>query len=91
MFFQLNLPLSCIRSQKLAAAVEEGLENKFKLETKISTANMVVFDAEGRLRKWDCAEKILEEFYYVRLEYYQKRKDHLVDVLKVELEKLTNK
>jgi DNA topoisomerase II len=56
------------------AALAEGLENKFKLVSFINTTNMVAFDPEGRIRKYNSAEEILEEFFHLRLEYYQKRK-----------------
>jgi DNA topoisomerase-2 len=58
----------------LAQALTEGLLSKFKLVNYINTTNMVAFDAEGRIRKYNTPEEILIEFYHLRLEYYQKRK-----------------
>jgi len=60
--------------KEIAKAETEGLEKFFKLNTQISTSNMIAFDLEGKIRKYKSAEEILEEFYTVRLEYYQKRK-----------------
>lgn len=70
--------------------VNEGILQKFKLVSTMSTANMVAFDPQGRLKKYDSPEAILREFYYVRLEYYQRRKDVLCDRLKNQLDKISN-
>jgi DNA topoisomerase-2 len=52
----------------------EGLEEKFKLVKTIGTTNMVAFDPEGRITKYDSAEDILKAFYAVRIKFYEKRK-----------------
>ncbi|KAF8523124.1 DNA topoisomerase II [Hysterangium stoloniferum] len=70
--------------------VNQGLLGFFKLSTKISTSNMMCFDAEGRMKKYDSPETIIADFYTMRLAYYQKRKDFLSNELETQLEKLTN-
>lgn len=60
--------------KELDKAAEQGLINYFKLITKISTNNMMCFDAEGKIKKYNTPEEIIEEFYAIRLAYYQKRK-----------------
>ncbi|KAK9472391.1 DNA topoisomerase [Dipodascopsis tothii] len=75
---------------EMQAAVAEGLLNKFKLTTTISTNNIVAFDASGRIKKYENAEEILCEFYYLRLEYYQKRKDLIVSTINFQLDRLSN-
>ncbi len=47
-------------------------------------ALQVLFDPYGVLRKYDTAEDILKDFFKVRLEYYQKRKDYLTGLLAVQ-------
>ena len=66
------------------------LEELFKLSKSMATTNLVAFDAQGRIHKYASPLDIMEEFYQVRLRYYQKRKDHLLDVMRRDLEKLTN-
>lgn len=39
-----------------------------------------MFDAEGRIRRYQTAEDILLEFFSLRLEYYSKRRDMLIKV-----------
>lgn len=59
---------------QLAKAEAEGLEKKFKLTTTVSLTNIVCFDLEGRIKKYDKIDDIFDCFYDLRLKYYQKRK-----------------
>ena len=58
----------------MKAALEEGLEEKFKLSRSIATSNLVAFDAEGRITKYATVEDIMKEFYGIRIKFYEKRK-----------------
>ncbi|XP_028109402.1 DNA topoisomerase 2-like isoform X2 [Camellia sinensis] len=60
--------------ENLIMAKQEGLLKKFKLTTTISTSNMHLFDLKGVIKKYETPEQILEEFFHVRLEFYEKRK-----------------
>lgn len=66
---------------------------------------MIAFDSNGKIHKYESPEEILEEFYPLRLQYYQKRKvcfasavityiddnqDHVSNELSNELDKLNN-
>ncbi|EST09519.1 Toprim domain protein [Kalmanozyma brasiliensis GHG001] len=73
-----------------AEIAEKGPDAFFKLSCQISTTNMVLFDQDGKIKKYSSPEEILEEFYLLRLSYYQKRKEHLVDQLKLMYDKLSN-
>ncbi|CDR87300.1 probable DNA topoisomerase II [Sporisorium scitamineum] len=73
-----------------AEIAEKGADAFFKLSCQISTTNMVLFDQDGKIKKYSSAEEIMEEFYLLRLSYYQKRKEHLVDQLKLMYDKLSN-
>lgn len=62
-------------SQKeLEKAEAQGFIEYFKLTTKINTSNMICFDPDGKIKKYNSPEQMLEEFYPLRLAYYQKRK-----------------
>ncbi|KAK6346964.1 DNA topoisomerase 2 [Orbilia brochopaga] len=74
----------------MEAALKEGLEAKFKLTKTASTTNMVAFDAQGRLTRYETPEDMLKEFYFVRLKLYQARKDYALGELNKQLKKLTN-
>lgn len=68
----------------------KGAETFFKISSQVSTSNMVLFDAQGKIKKYSSPEEILEDFYLLRLGYYQKRKEHLVEDLKTIYERLSN-
>ena len=61
-------------AKELEKAKEQGLIKFFNLTSKIITSNMTCLDFEGKIRKYDSPEEILEAFYPVRLAYYEKRK-----------------
>lgn len=61
-------------AKALEKAEEKGLAEHFKLISKVATSNMICFNLDGKIRKYDSPEAILEEFYPARLAYYQKRK-----------------
>ncbi|MCO5599921.1 hypothetical protein L7F22_054028 [Adiantum nelumboides] len=73
-----------------AEVAEKGAEAFFKLSSQISTTNMVLFDHQGKIKKYTSPEEILDDFYLLRFEYYSKRKDYLVDELKLQYERLSN-
>ncbi|KIM47986.1 hypothetical protein M413DRAFT_22556 [Hebeloma cylindrosporum] len=77
-------------AKDLEKAEAQGLLEFFKLTSKINTSNMICFDFEGKIKKYDSPEEILEDFYPVRLAYYQKRKDYLANEIQTAFEKLTN-
>ncbi|XP_004499912.1 DNA topoisomerase 2 [Cicer arietinum] len=80
-----------MKLDKIATIMQEGLFKKFKLSSTISTSNMHLFDAEGKIKKFDTPEQILEEFFPLRLEYYEKRKKYILANLERLLLILDNK
>ncbi|OWM78385.1 DNA topoisomerase 2 [Punica granatum] len=80
-----------LSEENMIIAKQEGLMKKFKLTSTISTSNMHLFDAKGIIKKYDTPEQILEEFFPLRLGFYEKRKKFLLDNLEMELLKLDNK
>jgi DNA topoisomerase-2 len=74
--------------------VEHGctmLEKCLGLYTTQSTTNMNMFDANEKLKKYNTPEEIVDDYYPVRIEYYQKRKTYLLDALRKELLVLSNR
>merc|ERR1719356_2000602 len=68
-----------------------GLEKTFKLKSSIPISNMVLFDAEGKIAKYNSALDILVDFCKLRRTVYDKRKAHMVAKLTREKEILSNK
>lgn len=69
-----------MEDKHMANALAKGLEETFKLSTTMATSNIVLFDAQGRIHKYATVMDVLEEFYHIRLRYYEKRKVCLNDV-----------
>ena len=67
------------------------LQNKLKLVSTKTTSNLHLFDAKQRMRKFEKVEDIVDEYFPVRLDYYQKRKDYLITKLEREVMVLHNK
>lgn len=70
---------------------QHGLEKIFRLSSSIGTSNMVLFDAEGKIKKYATALEIMQDFCTLRKEVYKQRKDFLVAKLSRDKEILTNK
>ena len=69
----------------------EGVEKYMKLYTTQSSTNMHLFNEKEQLRKFDNVYQIIDEYYSIRYEYYNKRKLYLVEKLDKELVVLSNK
>ncbi|CAK9047877.1 DNA topoisomerase 2-alpha (DNA topoisomerase II [Durusdinium trenchii] len=74
-----------------AQADKENLEKAFKLRSSISLNNMMLFNADGKIKKYESALDILREFADVRLSIYETRKAYLLGRLTRECEVLSAK
>ena len=68
-----------------------GLEKHMKLVSSNTSTNMYLFDADERLRKYECVEDIVKDYYRTRIGMYRERIAYIVDVLERELCLLSNK
>ncbi len=68
----------------------DGVEKLLKLYSINSTNNMHLFNSKEQLTKYDTVEDIIDEYYIVRLDYYKKRREFLLEKIKVELVEMTN-
>ncbi|XBH67531.1 hypothetical protein VPH35_095897 [Triticum aestivum] len=64
---------------------QEGLEKKFKLTSRVGTTNMHLLDSDGKIRKYDTPEDILKEFFKLRLKFYGRRKEVMLENIRKEL------
>jgi DNA topoisomerase-2 len=58
----------------MQGCVDKGFEETFKLSKTVATSNLVAFDGQGRIHKYETVLDIMEEFYHIRLNFYEKRK-----------------
>ena len=68
-----------------------GIEKLLKLTTTVLTTNMHLFNHRCCLHKYGSVNEIIDEFYEVRMETYQKRKDAMILNLGQILCKLSNR
>jgi len=71
-----------------ARAYPAEFEGKFKLTSSFRTTNMVAFNAERKITRYDSVGAILEEFYGVRLAAYGARKAHELARMAAEIREL---
>eukprot|EP01116_Phalansterium_solitarium_P015953 TRINITY_DN3599_c0_g1_i1.p1 TRINITY_DN3599_c0_g1~~TRINITY_DN3599_c0_g1_i1.p1 ORF type:complete len:1533 (-),score=573.08 TRINITY_DN3599_c0_g1_i1:16-4614(-) len=77
---------------KLNELEDKGIvEKTLKLVSSFPISNMHAYDPAHRIAKYASPEDVLKEFFAIRIEYYGKRKEHLVGELKREWLKLDNK
>lgn len=68
---------------------EIGFYERFKLVAPVALTNLVCFDHRGKIKKYDDPREILQEYFDVRLQMYQDRKDHLMSHLQKIIDKLS--
>ena len=84
----LNEPID---ESKDSANVYNNFEKTMKLYSTLSTNNMHLFNDEEKLTKYSDVKEIIDCYFPIRLEYYQKRKDHQITTLEEEVNLLQNK
>ncbi|CAJ0747567.1 10101_t:CDS:2 [Entrophospora sp. SA101] len=77
--------------EQMEKAEKKGLEKTFQLTTALATSNMMCFDPNNKLAKYETAEDIIKEFYHERSELYVKRKNQLIKNLQKQVNIIDNK
>lgn len=70
---------------------DEDVETLLGLTKKISTTNMTLFGLDGTIKRYNCAEEILWDFYLCRKKFYVKRRNYIVETLENKLRSFTEK
>lgn len=63
-----------------------NIEKILKLVSTFKISNMHLYGSEGHIKKYNTVHDIINDYYNVRLELYQKRKDMLLETLENQLE-----
>lgn len=68
-------------------------DTEFKMITTkpVSKTNMHAFDSNGKIKKYESELEILEEFFKVRMLFYEKRKEQKLKDLEIEIESLDSR
>lgn len=75
----------------MTIAESEGFEKVFKLRKAIGVTNMTLFSPEGHVQRYETELDILREFAKVRLDFYHRRRRHMINVMEKELCLISNK
>jgi DNA topoisomerase-2 len=77
---------------ELSKIDKDTFEKDFKLINRnISTTNMHLFDSNGIIKKYNCVEDIIEDFFKVRYQGYVYRKDEYIKDMQLLLTELSEK
>ena len=60
------------------------------MSIKYSTSNMHLYSTEGNIKKYTSVNEIIDEFYDLRLVFYQKRKHYMLHKLLYIISKILN-
>ena len=63
----------------------KDIDKQFHLCKKYSITNMHLYSPEGHIKRYNSVEDIMRDYYKVRLQMYQKRKDYQLDILEYQL------
>ena len=69
----------------------KDIEKLLHLTKKYSNTNMHLYGPEGHIKRYETVEAIMRDYYNVRLELYQKRKKHMLDILEYQLKVISSK
>lgn len=74
----------------LAPLNEDDLFDMFELESTINMSNMHLFDVNGKIKKYETVYEIVNEFYDIRIRYYETRRQYIINKLTNRKLKLNN-
>jgi len=77
-------------SRELTSNSIEKLYDIFKLNTS-STENLTVIDENNMIREFDNVRDMMNHYIKIRLEYYVKRKEYLINKMKLDITILENR
>ena len=72
--------------RELADNRDYKFEKKLRLAYAFSSTNMHLYNAQGKIKKYETPEDILREYCDLRLDYYQRRIDYDIEELKHAIE-----
>ncbi len=75
----------------LTSLDKDEVLKRFRLTKTMGTSSMYLYNNKGEIQHYRTPEEIMEEFYTIRLEFYQKRKDYLLQKMMRECIILENK
>lgn len=69
----------------------KDIDKQFHLYKKYSIANMHLYGPEGHIKRYDSVEEIMRDYFTVRLDLYQDRKEYQLGILDHQLKLISYK
>jgi DNA topoisomerase-2 len=87
-----EISFTIVMTKKYMKQCEEiGLYKKFKVVRSLATSNMVLFDSNGQVKKYNNTTEIEKEFFDSTLKFYYARKEKMIKDYELKSEVLKNK
>lgn len=67
----------------------DTIMKEFKLIRKLGLTNMHLYSLNGSIKKYNSIKDIIQEYYDERLSLYGKRKEHMLNIMKKDLDLMT--
>eukprot|EP00210_Caulerpa_lentillifera_P001755 g1685.t1 len=77
-------------AEQLENLKEAGFDKSLQLTSRVATTNMVLFNGDGVIVKYDSTNQIMMEFFEIRRLYYVERRKSLIQVAKYGAKKASN-
>ena len=68
-----------------------GVEKAMKLTTTVSTTNMNMFNGQIQLHKYKKVHEIIDDYFKIRLDMYEKRKSSQIKAMEIKVCELSNR
>lgn len=68
----------------------DDLYDTFQLKSNINMSNMHLFDINGKIKKYETPYDIINEFYDIRIGFYETRRQYFLSVLNSKKDRLAN-
>jgi len=88
---KVDITISVSREVLKQLEEDDNMIQVFKLESYVSMSNMHLFNKFGQIKKYENIDQIIDDFSEIRLEYYQKRKDYILEQLERDRKIIFNK
>jgi len=85
------LEFDTVTYKKILNKKTDEIYKMLKLTTNLSEKNMYLFNKNGNITKYKNANDILNYYYDIRLEYYDLRKQKMIEELSLKVKELKNK
>ncbi|EGC38781.1 hypothetical protein DICPUDRAFT_28071 [Dictyostelium purpureum] len=84
-----NILLSNQQMEEMEDLSENEMITLFKLSSNLHL-NLTVFDEKNKIVKYESPEEIIDHFFNIRLEFYNKRRSHLMASLTQQIKRLSS-